>query len=335
MSASPRLLVVKTSSLGDVIHMLPALSDAAQALPQLQADWLVEAPLAAIPAWHPAVRQVIPLAMRRWKRQWTQAAAWREVAAVRARLRDLPCDVVVDAQGLVKSALWVRMASGTRCGYDRASAREPLAALFYDRHFGVPRALHAIERNRRLLAQALGYRVPPGAPDYGLRGLGERLRAQPAVAAALPLLPARYGVGLHGTSRADKEWPQAHWVALAQALASAGCPLVLPWGNDREQQRAQQIAQAAPGTQVLPALGLDAMACVLDRSTVVVGVDTGLMHLAAALGKPGLALYTATRPALTGAISDRHAPAALRNREAPDDLRADAVTAETLRLLSP
>jgi heptosyltransferase-1 len=335
MTPPLRLLLVKTSSLGDVIHMLPALSDAAQALPGLQADWLVEEPFAAIPAWHRTVSETIPLAMRRWKRQWTQGHAWREAAAVRARLRTQPYDVVVDSQGLVKSAVWARMARGLRCGYDRASAREPLAALFYDRHFCVSRELHAIERNRRLLAQALGYPMPAGEPDYGLHGLGARLRTHPALAAALPPLPARYVVGLHGTSRADKEWPQTDWVALAQALASAGCPLVLPWGNDREQQRAQQIAQAAPGTQVLPALGLDAMACVLDDSAAVIGVDTGLMHLAAALGKPGLALYTVTRPALTGAISDRHARAALRNCEAAADLRADAVIAETLRLVSP
>ena len=334
MTPPLRLLVVKTSSLGDVIHMLPALSDAAQALPALQADWLVEESFAAIPAWHPAVNQVILLAMRRWKRQWTQASAWREAVAVRSRLRSQAHELVVDSQGLVKSAVWARMARGLRCGYDRFSAREPLAALFYNRHVSVPRDLHAIERNRRLLAQALGYSVPHTAPDYGLQGLSARLRSRPALAAALPQLPARYVVGLHGTSRADKEWSQAHWVALAQALASAGCPLLLPWGNDREHQRANQIAQAAPGTQVLPALDLDSMACVLDASAAVIGVDTGLMHLAAALGRPGLALYTATRPALTGAVSDRHARGALRNCESPAELRADAVISATLGLLS-
>ena len=323
-----KLLVVKTSSLGDVIHMLPAVTDAARARPGLTVDWLVEESFAAIPPWHPAVRRVLPIAMRRWKKQWRRATTWAQLRAARAALQATDYDWVVDTQGLLKSALWTRWARGPRCGYDAASAREPLAARFYERHYAVPREMHAIERNRRLLAQALGYTLDDPRPDYGLAGLAARLPA-PDVS-----LPARYVVGLHGTSRADKEWPVEHWKALARALGGAGAPLVMPWGNEAERQRAEAIAAAAPGALVLPRLGLDALAVILDRAAAVTGVDTGLMHLAAGLGKPGLALYTATRPALTGVVPDRHSRSALENRERPDTLGADAVIAGMLARLA-
>ena len=324
-----KLLVIKTSSLGDVIHMLPAVTDAARARPGLVVDWLVEEGFAAIPPWHPAVRRVIPIAMRRWKKRWSAAATWREIGAARASLKAEAYDLVVDSQGLLKSALWTRAARGPRCGYDAASAREPVAARFYDRRYTVPREMHAIERNRRLLAQALGYELDDLRPDYGLTGLATRLPA-PGVA-----LPARYVVGLHGTSRADKEWPVADWKRLAHALAQAGRPLVLPWGNETEKRRAEDIAAAVPATLVLPRLGLDALAVIIDRAEAVVGVDTGLMHLAAGLGKPGLALYTATRPALTGVVPDRHSRSRMENRETAAELAAETVIADLLAKLPP
>lgn len=322
-----KLLIVKTSSLGDVIHMLPAVTDAARARPGLVVDWLVEESFAAIPAWHPAVRRVLPIAMRRWKKQWTATATWRQMAAARTSLKAESYDLVVDAQGLLKSALWTRAARGVRCGYDADSAREPVVARFYERRFAVSRELHAIERNRRLLAQALGYELDDLRPDYGLSGLAARLPA-PAVA-----LPARYVVGLHGTSRADKEWPVERWKLLAAALLEAGRPLVLPWGNEAEKQRAEGIAAAVPGSLVLPRLGLDALAVLIDRADAVVGVDTGLMHLAAGLGKPGLALYTATRPALTGVVPDRHSVSSMENRETPAELAAEAVIRDLMAKL--
>ena len=324
-----KLLIVKTSSLGDVIHMLPALTDAVRARPGLEVDWLVEEGFAAIPAWHPAVKRVIPIAMRRWKKRWTAADTWREIGAAKASLKATDYDLVVDSQGLLKSALWTRVARGARCGYDAASAREPIAARFYDRRYAVAREMHAVERNRRLLAQALGYALDDPRPDYGLTGLAARLPA-PGVA-----LPERYVVGLHGTSRADKEWPVADWKRLGQALIQAGRPLVLPWGNETEKRRADDIAAAVPGTVVLPRLGLDALAVIIDRADAVVGVDTGLMHLAAGLGKPGLALYTATRPALTGVVPDRHSISSMENRETAAELAPEAVIADLLAQLPP
>jgi len=323
-----KILIVKTSSLGDLIHMLPALSDAQQALPGLQADWVAEAPFADIPRWHPAVQQVIPIAMRRWRQAWRSRQTWHEFAAARAQLQAERYDAVVDSQGLLKSALWALQARGPRIGYDRASAREPLAAWCYQRHCPVPRQQHAIARNRQLLAMALGYALPETGPDYGLQDLASRL-PPPDIA-----LPQRFVMGLHGTSRDDKLWPTEGWIALAQSLQAQGRPLLLPWGNEAEHARAQTIAQHSAGVQVLPRLGLNALAQVIAAAEAVVGVDTGLLHLAAALGKPGLALYTATPPALTGAVSDRRAPQPLRNLSTPAQLQAPQVV-QALHALLP
>ena len=314
------ILIVKTSSLGDVIHMLPAITDAVRAIPSLNVDWLIEEPFAPIPAWHPAVQNVISIAMRRWKKNLAHQTTWREIKAARQTLRKKNYDLIIDSQGLLKSAIWARMAKGDRVGYDRQSIREPLASLFYDRGLKVSRQLHAIERNRQLLALALGYPLPTEEPDYGLQGLQSRLTAPPAVR-----LPEQSIVGLHGTSRDDKLWPVEGWITLANSLQTTYHTLVLPWGNDAEHQRAQFIAQNASNAKVLPKLGLDDLASVLGQALAVVGVDTGLLHLAAGLGKPGLALYTATQPKLTGAVSDCHAQSVLQNLSSPETLTPQAV----------
>lgn len=321
------LLLIKTSSLGDVIHMLPAVSDAVSAVPDLRIDWLVERPFAMIPAWHPGVHRVIPIAMRHWKKHLLATSTWQEVASACTTIRAETYDLVLDSQGLVKSALWTRISRGLSAGYDRDSIREPLASWFYDRRLSVPRQQHAIERNRQLMALALNYSLPVTAADYGLQTLLARL-PKPELT-----IPAGSVVGLHGTSRADKLWPTDHWIALAQALAKMGHPLILPWGNDEEHQRAKHIAQSASNVQVLPRLNLNDLAHVLGQAQAVVGVDTGLLHLAAALGKPGLALYTATPPALTGAVSDRHAKQPLRNLTEAQDLQAQAVLCTLANIL--
>lgn len=288
------ILIIKTSSLGDLVHLLPALSDATQRIPGLRVDWLVEESFAAVPAWHPAVDQVIPIAIRRWRMHLGRRETWRELSQARQRIQARRYDAVIDAQGLIKSALFAVQALGPRWGYDRTSIREPLACLAYHQRATVSWSLHAIERNRRLLAAALGYRWDDLPLNYGLQGLAQRVAA-PGLS-----LPARYVVGLHGTSRAEKEWDEAQWIALGRELAQQGVSLVLPWGNAREQQRAQRMGMQVPGSVVLPKLGLDALAWILDQATAVVGVDTGLMHIAAALAKPGVALFPATDPELYG-----------------------------------
>lgn len=321
-----RILIVKTSSLGDLVHMLPALTDAARLIPGLRADWVVEEPFAAVPAWHPTVDRVLPVAVRRWRKQLAQPQTWRELFATRRTIRATGYDVVIDSQGLLKSALLARWGRGPRWGYDHRSIREPFASAFYHHRVNVSRNIHAIERNRHLLAIALGYSIDGLPLDYGLDRLSQRLT---------PLslnLPARYVVGLHGTSRIDKEWPEMHWIAVGQRLAARGIGLVLPWGNVREERRARRIATEVPGAQVLPRLGLDALALVLAQAQAVLGVDTGLMHIAAALGRPGLALFPATRPELTGVRAGDDDPAMISLTHT-DGLEPESVSARLLTVI--
>jgi heptosyltransferase I len=285
-----RVLLLKMSSLGDVIHTLPALSDASAALPRIRFDWVVEEAFAEVPAWHPAVARVLPVALRRWRR--APLRAWRS-GQWRAFRRDLLAnrpDLLIDAQGLLKSAMLARMVAAPRAGFDRASAREGLSALCYQQRVAVDRGMHAIERTRSLFAAALGYERPGSAPDYGIdRG---RLPACAAGAAGL--------VFLHGSARAHKCWPESRWRELCAFAGARGLGVCLPWGSDAEHARAQRIAAGNPLARVLPRLGLGQMASVLAAARAVVAVDTGLGHLAAALDVPCVSLYGPTDVALIG-----------------------------------
>jgi len=291
------------------VHNLPAVSDAARELGQAQIDWLVEEPFAAIAAMHPAVRRVIAVRMRRWRAAWWRRSTWSEIGAFREAVREERYDAIVDTQSLLKSALLASCALGVRHGMDAASAREGLATRFYDRRYAVPRALHAVERNRRLTAAALGYGLA-GPSDYGLD-----------VAAAES--EERYAVFLSMTSRADKLWPEASWSALGRAL---GMRVVLPWGSEPERARAGRIAATLAQADVAPRMTIEQLARLFARAALVVGVDTGLTHLAAAVGARTIGIYCASDPALTGIYGAKQAT----NLGAPG--RAPA-PAEVLRAL--
>jgi heptosyltransferase I len=293
-----RILFIKTSSLGDVIHHCPAVSDASRHVAQAQIDWVVEESFAEIAALHPAVRRVIPVAIRRWRGALLSSATWGELARFRRSLRAERYDHVIDTQGLLKSALVASQALGPRHGFDRASAREPMAARFYGQAHAVSPDLHAVERNRRLTAAALGYR-PEGEADYGLRAT-----------AGLPLtLRTPYALLLTMTSRDDKLWPEEHWRAVCIALEARGLHCLLPWGNEEEKRRCARIATAVPGAVVPRHMALAELASLAREACCVIGVDTGLAHLAAALGVPTVGIYGSSEPALTGL----HGAGAIRN----------------------
>lgn len=285
-----RVLIIKTSSLGDVIHTLPAVTDAAHAIPGIRFDWVVEEGFAEIPSWHPAVDRVLPVAIRRWRKNLWQTFKSGEWKAFKQRLRERQYDLVIDAQGLVKSAWLTRLVKAPVAGLDRYSAREGLASRFYDRRLSVAVGQHAVERVRQLFALALAYDLPEGLGQYGL----DRTR--------LDLPPTTpYVVFLHGTTWATKHWPEAYWRELAERLGRRRMKVVLPWGNADEQARAQRIAQGLEHCQVLPKLNLAGVARILAAAKACVAVDTGLGHLAAALDVPTLSLFGPTNPGLTGA----------------------------------
>lgn len=286
-----RVLLIKTSSLGDVIHTLPALTDAARAIPGIQFDWVVEEGFAEIPRWHPAVARVIPVALRRWRKNLFKTWRSGEWQRFKDSLSQQPYDLILDAQGLLKSAFLTRYARGPVAGLDAHSAREPFASRFYQQGVSVAWGQHAVERVRQLFAQALGYALPETTGDYGVC----RERLAPAVS------DAPYVVFLHGTTWATKHWPERYWRELAEHLSTAGRHVRLPWGNSEEKARAERIAHALSGVQVLPKLNLAGVAAQLAGATACVAVDTGLGHLAAALDVPTISLYGPTNPGWTGA----------------------------------
>ncbi len=293
-----RILLVKTSSLGDVIHNLPVVNDLLQHHPQATIDWVVEESFADIPKLHPHVNQVFTVAMRRWRKQLLSQKTWSEIAQFKKAVSAQAYDVVIDTQGLLKSALIACLATGERHGYDRHSIREPIASLFYPRAHSISYQQHAVVRNRALVAMSLSYAPPEDAPDYGLSAQTFSTEIQ---------LPEAYAVGLHGTSKDSKLWPEQHWIALAQALAPL--PVLLPWANATEHARALRIATAATNVCVLPKLSIAQLAGIIAHAQAAIGVDTGLSHLSAALDVPTVALYTDTNPALTGVMAGAKMPA--------------------------
>ena len=274
----PDILFIKTSSLGDVVHHMPALTEARAAQPSARFAWLVEEAFAPLVRLHPAVDVVVPVAWRRWRKSLYAPATWGEIAKNCHAIRSVEYDLVIDTQGLLRTGILSRIARGTRHGYDKDSIREPLASAFYDVRHTVSRELHAVERNRILTGRALGYE-PKGAPDFGLQ------RARFAKAGA------PYAVLLHATARVEKEWPVENWIALGREIQRQGIAVVLPWGTPTERARSELIAASLPGARVPERAPLDKVAALIGGAQAVVGVDTGLLHLAAALGVPLVAIF--------------------------------------------
>lgn len=315
-----RVLIVRTSSMGDLIHTLPAITDLARHRPGVQIDWVAEDSFAEIPTWHPAVHRVIPTALRRWRNGWYQPAVWRAWTAYRRDLRREAYDAVIDLQGLIKSAALVAAQSrGPVHGLDRHSAREPVAAAFYRHRHAVARMQPAVGRYRSLVGQALGYR-PEGPADFALDAL--KVAAAPIVLddgsvwfdADRPVAP--YVTVMPSASRDRKLWPEADWQAVLQHLRSAGLQPLLLAGSVAERERAERLCAAVPGARVVPRLSLRHTAAVLWGARLMVGLDSGLTHLSAALGRPTVGIYCAT-PVVRTPISGPGHCVSLGDRGAP------------------
>ena len=281
-----RILIVRTSSLGDLVHMLPAMSDIARHVPDAQIDWIAEEGFAEIPSWHPAVREVIPVAHRRWRKHWWNARTRRERAELRANLGARRYDIILDMQALMKSVWLVRQTHGVRHGLDWKSAREPLASLFYDVRHRVEFWQPAVRRQRSLAAAALGYAIE-GQPDFGLGALTDGVPIEEAAV----IMPS--------ASRDDKLWPEADWRRVFDALQGRGLALRLLAGNEDERARAAALIQGRADAAVLPRMTLREVAGQLARARLMVGLDSGLTHLSAGLGRPTIGIYKASTPVRT------------------------------------
>ena len=310
-----RILLVKTSSLGDVVHNLPVASDIRRHFPDALIDWVVEEPYAAIVAMHPAVRRVIPVALRRWRRRLLAGATWKEIGEFRRLTHSERYDAVIDTQGLVKSAIIGRAARGPHHGFDAGSARESLAARFYEVRHPISRDQHAVAKNRMLAAAALGYRVEEPA-DFG-------------IVAPLQVPEKAYCVLLHGSGRREKLWAEESWIGLGRQLSAQGLNCVLPWGSEEERRRSERIAQHLSTASIPPHQPLDRMVALLAGAAAIVGVDTGLTHLAAALGRPVVAIYCGTDPHLYGVYGARRA----RNLGGPGETPRPAEVMQTLEVV--
>ena len=283
-----RALIIRPSSLGDIVHALPIVHDIRRSRPDVAIDWVAEEAFAPLVAMHRGVDRVIPVALRRWRHTLLERATWREAAAFRRELAQVRYERVLDLQEQVKGALLAWLARGPVHGPDRASIREPVASLSYRHRHRIDPMQHLIDRCRQLAAAAFGY-IPEGPPHFEL--------VPPAL---LDGPDAPYAIFVHATSRADKRWPDAHWRALIAHFTQSGLAVLLPWGTSEEAARSARLAEAIPGAAVCARRELPELAALLARAEIVCGVDTGLVHLAAALGAPTVALFVATDPRLAG-----------------------------------
>jgi len=286
--------------MGDVVHALPLASDIRNHFPDAHIDWVVEETFAAIPRLHSAVDQVIPVAVRRWRRTLWRPSTWRQIGAVRTRLRTAQYDHVIDCQGLMKSAWIARWAKGANTvvsGFDWSSAREKMATWFYGKRFAVARDQHAVVRNRRLGALALGYTMAR-VPRFDLSA-GPLLPELQTVYSSAPV-----AVLLTNASRATKLWPDDQWQQVYQSLVQRGMRSVLFWGSEAERLSTQQRARTMQGAIVAPRCALEHVVTALAHARVVVGLDTGLTHLANALGVPTVAIFCDYDPKLVGVLGD-------------------------------
>lgn len=287
-----RVLVITTSSIGDVVNTLPALTDATQMIPNIRFDWLVESSFQEVPAWHYAVEKVIAvkpqlLARHRWRN--SVSPGWW---AVKRKLTERDYFAVLDGEGLRLNAELARLARGPSYGLDRESAREPGAARAYDHRVAVAKGQHAVERARQFFAKALGYDFPRAVANNGVT-----IAQQDQVATG----GDAYIMFFCGASWHTKRWPMFYWQALAELAARKGYKVVIPWRYEEEKQIAEEVAKVGEHVRVFERTSLTDLAHTLGKSLGVVAVDTGLTHIAAALNTPCVSLYGPTDPGLNGA----------------------------------
>ncbi len=298
-----KILIVRVSSLGDVVHNMPMVADILRHHPQAQIDWVVEEGYASLVRLNRGVRNVIPFALRRWRKTLLSAATRTEMADFRRLLRREAYDFVFDTQGLIKTGVVMGLArlapGGKRIGLGNAtegSGYEGVSRIFHTTSVQVNTRSHAVARARLVAAAALGYPVA-GPADFNLRAPDDlpRRLSDPTTSTPPPWLPSTpYAVFFHATARAAKLWAAANWIPVAQQLAERHLPVLLPWGNAVEKQAAEHLAATMPNARVLPKLSTIDAVILAQRAALVIGVDSGLTHIAAAFCRPTIELYCAS-----------------------------------------
>ncbi len=282
------ILLVRVSSLGDVLHNLPMVADILRQHPDANIDWVVEEGYVSLVRLNPHVRKIIPFALRRWRKSLGQAATRAEIRAFFKTLRQEQYDYVFDTQGLLKTGIIMGAArlkpGGSKVGLangSEGSGYEGISRLFHTNSIALDPRTHAVARGRLVAAAALGYSADT-PPDFGLPG--------PDSGARPAWMPQQdYAVFFHGTARDAKKWAPDNWVATGQALAPM--PVLLAWGSPGEQREAEALAARLPNARVLPKLSMDEAVALARNAALAVGVDTGLTHIAAAFLRPTVELY--------------------------------------------
>lgn len=282
------VLLVRVSSLGDVLHNLPMVADILRRHPGANIDWVVEEGYVSLVRLNPRVRRVIPFALRRWRKSLASRRTRAEIKAFLGELRQERYDYVFDTQGLLKTGIVMGAArtvpGGQKVGLANASegsGYEGISRIFHTRSIALDARTHAVARGRLVAGAALGYPVDT-APDFGLPG--------PSTENPPAWMPAQdYAVFFHGTARAAKKWATANWIAVGQALAPM--PVLLAWGSPDEKREAEAIAAGVPNAVVLPKLSMDEAIALARNAALAIGVDTGLTHIAAAFARPTIELY--------------------------------------------
>ncbi len=286
-----KILLVRVSSLGDVLHNMPIVADILAHFPEATIDWVVEEAYFDLVKLNPFIRKIIPFALRRWRKKILSPSVLSEIAAFKKTLQAETYDVILDTQGLFKSGAIMGMANGgAKVGLangTEGSGYESASRIFHTLSVSVEKRTHAVLRGRLLAARALGYfdKIQSMPTDFGLTAPELKPEWVPE---------KNYAVFFHGTAGASKKWPAHDWITLGKYLNLLGYPILLAWGNNHELLEAEQLALHMPNARVLPQLSMMEAIVLAWRATLVIGVDTGLTHIAAAFGRPTIEIYSAT-----------------------------------------
>ena len=307
---SRKILIIKSSSMGDVIHALPVAFDVKQAMPDAEVHWVVEESFADIPDLSPLIDRKILTAFRRWRKHPLARQTREEFSELKCMLRREKYDCVIDIQGLMRSALVAKLSGAESWGYSKDTIREPLASRLYTHTLPVAENLRPVRRYRTMASRVLGYDIDPDSPRYGL--------------SVKPMIPAGvtrpYAALAVNTSRAEKLWPQSRWIDAARELEKEGLQSVLFWGNETERRRVEEIASAVKDAVVIPRSSLKALAQIIAGAVCLAGVDTGLTHLGAALGVPSVGIIVGTSAELFSLVSEKACATVGDNGVVPDTI---------------